>query len=328
MKLIIKTSEIQAYVNSMRAEGKTIGFVPTMGFLHEGHLSLVRQARADNDIVIVSIFVNPTQFGPQEDYTSYPRDLDQDSLLLSAIGVDAVFAPTADEMYPRGYSTHVEVTGSLTTGLCGASRPAHFRGVTTVVAKLFNLAKPHRAYFGQKDAQQLAVIQRMVEDLNFDIEIVPMPTIREEDGLAMSSRNRYLNAEERKAALVLYQSLNLAGDMIKAGERNVEKIAGEIERLIESEPLAKIDYIAIVDARSMEELLTSFGGLPEVVAEVAKTSGNSATDVNHKSTVLKDETLIALAVFIGKTRLIDNFSFHICRDTVREILGEGVEFFP
>jgi len=283
MKLITKTAEIQDYVNSMRAERKTVGFVPTMGFLHEGHLSLVRQAHADNDIVIVSIFVNPTQFGPQEDYTSYPRDLDQDLKLLAEIGVDAVFMPTADDMYPRGYNTHVEVTGSLTAGLCGASRPGHFRGVTTVVAKLFNLVKPHRAYFGQKDAQQLAVIQRMAEDLNFDIEIVPMPIIREEDGLAMSSRNRYLNTEGRKAALVLYKSLNLAIDMIKSGERNAATIISEMSRLIESEPLAKTDYIAIVDARSMEEL----------------------------TTILKGETLIALAVFIGKTRLIDNFRFRI-----------------
>jgi len=277
VKLITSVSEIQKYVNDLRAQGKTIGFVPTMGFLHEGHLSLMRQARAENDIVIISIFVNPTQFGPQEDYDAYPRDLTRDCKLVMEVGVDAVFAPSVSEMYPEGYNTFVEVEGTLTKRLCGTSRPGHFRGVTTVVAKLFNLVKPHRAYFGQKDAQQLIVIQRMVNDLNFDIEIVPMPTIREHDGLAMSSRNKNLNKEERQSALVLYKSLNMAMDMINTGERDAAKIRAEMQRLIEAEKNAKIDYISIVDAHTLEELTT-----------------------------LKGEILIALAVFIGNTRLIDN----------------------
>ncbi|MBM3239411.1 pantoate--beta-alanine ligase [Candidatus Poribacteria bacterium] len=277
MKLITSLSEMQKYVNDLRAQGKTIGFVPTMGFLHEGHLSLMRQARAENDIVIISIFVNPTQFGPQEDYDAYPRDLTRDCNLVMEISVDAVFAPSVREMYREGYNTFVEVEGTLTQRLCGASRPGHFRGVTTVVAKLFNLVKPHRAYFGQKDAQQLIVIQRMVNDLNFAIEIVPMPTIREHDGLAMSSRNKNLNKEERQSALVLYKSLNLAMDMINTGERDAAKIRTKMQRLIETEKKAKIDYISLVDAHTLEELTTLTG-----------------------------EILIALAVFIGNTRLIDN----------------------
>lgn len=277
MKLITSTSEIQAYVNELRSQGKTIGLVPTMGFLHEGHLSLVRQARAENDILIVSIFVNPTQFGPQEDYEDYPRDLRRDCELVEEIGANIVFAPSVSEMYPKGYNTFVQVEGNLTKVLCGASRPEHFRGVTTVVAKLFNLIKPHRAYFGQKDAQQLVVIQRMVDDLNFDIEIIPIPIVREENGLAMSSRNKYLNPEERKSATVLYKSLNLACDMINAGQRDAQKIRAEMQRLIEAERCAKIDYVSIVDAHTLEEL-----------------------------TELKGEVFIALAVFIGNTRLIDN----------------------
>jgi len=277
VKLITSLSEMQKYVNDLRAQGKTIGFVPTMGFLHEGHLSLMRQARAENDIVIISIFVNPTQFGPQEDYDAYPRDLTRDCNLVMEISVDAVFAPSVREMYREGYNTFVEVEGTLTQRLCGASRPGHFRGVTTVVAKLFNLVKPHRAYFGQKDAQQLIVIQRMVNDLNFAIEIVPMPTIREHDGLAMSSRNKNLNKEERQSALVLYKSLNLAMDMINTGERDAAKIRTKMQRLIETEKKAKIDYISLVDAHTLEELTTLTG-----------------------------EILIALAVFIGNTRLIDN----------------------
>lgn len=277
VKLITSTSEIQKYINDLRAQGKSIGFVPTMGFLHEGHLSLMRRASADNDILIVSIFVNPTQFGPQEDYDAYPRDLTRDCKLAREVGADAVFVPSVSEMYPEGYNTFVEVEGPLTQKLCGASRPGHFRGVTTVVAKLFNIVKPHRAYFGQKDAQQLIVIQRMVDDLNFDIEIVPMPTIREHDGLAMSSRNRHLKKEERKSALALYKSLDIAVDLINAGERDAAKIRADMQRLIEAEKNTKIDYISIVDVHTLEEL-----------------------------TKLKGEILIALAVFVGNTRLIDN----------------------
>ena len=247
-----------------------------MGAFHEGHLSLMRQARKDNDVVITSIFVNPTQFGPNEDYEAYPRNLDSDSKMASEVGVDVIFAPSARDMYPYGYATFVHVEG-ITEKMCGASRPGHFRGVTTVVAKLFNLVKPHKAYFGQKDAQQCAVIKRMSEDMNFDIEIIIMPTVREADGLAMSSRNKYLNPEERKSALILINSLSLAEKLIKSGEVSASTLYQEMLSLINNEPLAKIDYISIVDAETLEARET-----------------------------IKGKILIALAVYIGKTRLIDN----------------------
>jgi len=267
---------MQAYVKRARTDGKTVGLVPTMGAFHEGHLSLMRRARAENDIVVTSIFVNPTQFGPKEDYNAYPRDLENDSKMAEKIGVDVIFAPSVKDMYPQGYATFVNVE-RITEKMCGASRPGHFRGVATVVTKLFNIIPAHKAYFGQKDAQQCVVIKRMSEDLNFDIDIVILPTVRENDGLAMSSRNKYLSDEERRSALVLFKSLSMAKELIRSGELNSEKIRQKMLDIINAEPLARVDYISIVDAETLE-------------------------DLNE----IKDNTLIALAVFIGKTRLIDN----------------------
>jgi len=253
-----------------------LGFVPTMGYLHEGHLSLVRRARADNDSVVVSIFVNPTQFAPSEDLDRYPRDLEGDLSLLDKEGVDIVFAPPAVEIYPPGFSSRVEVD-KLTHRLEGASRPGHFAGVTTVVVKLFNIVQPNRAYFGQKDAQQAIVIKKMVTDLNMNIEIFVLPTVREPDGLAMSSRNSYLNAEERQAALVLYRALMLAQGLWSQGEKDAEKMRNEMAKLISKEPLATIDYISIADNETLEELQE-----------------------------VRPPALVSLAVKIGETRLIDN----------------------
>ncbi|MDP1547413.1 MAG: pantoate--beta-alanine ligase [Anaerolineales bacterium] len=255
----------------------TVGLVPTMGYLHEGHLSLVRQARAENQHVIVSIFVNPTQFGPKEDLSNYPRDLERDLSLLRPLGVDMVWTPSAEVMYPSGYQTWVEVE-ALTNPLEGAMRPGHFRGVTTIVAKLFNATQPHKAYFGQKDAQQAAVIRRMTVDLNFPLEVVVCPTMREADGLAMSSRNKYLNEAERKAATVLFRSLNAARDLYEGGERDGEKIRAKMKELIADEPLAQMQYVSCADYDSLEEL-----------------------------DAIKGKALLSMAVFIGKTRLIDNF---------------------
>ena len=276
MKTIASPREIQTYCKLALSEGKTIGLVPTMGAFHEGHLSLMRGARADNDLVVTSIFVNPTQFGPREDFDAYPRDLESDSKLASEVGVDVIFAPSVKDMYPYGYATFVSVE-RITEKMCGASRPGHFRGVATIVSKLFNIIQPHRAYFGQKDAQQCVVIKRMTEDLNFDIEIVVMPTVREKDGLAMSSRNKYLNAQERQSALVLSKSLFMSQDLIKSGQTNAIEVLQKIKQIIEAEPLARIDYVSIVDGETLE-------------------------DVEE----MKENTLIALAVYIGKTRLIDN----------------------
>jgi len=241
-----------------------------MGFLHEGHLSLIREARKQTDIVIVSIFVNPTQFGPQEDYESYPRDLKGDTKKVDSAGGDIIFAPSSRDMYPDGYLTYVNVEG-ITETLCGFSRPGHFRGVMTVVTKLFNIVKPHKAFFGQKDYQQSVVIRRMVRDLNMDIDIIVLPTVREPDGLAMSSRNSYLSVEERKAALILYKSLIMASEMVKNGEMDAKKIFSEMKRTIQNEPLVIIDYIAITD--------------PDTLKDIYK---------------IKGKTLIALAVRIGK----------------------------
>jgi pantoate--beta-alanine ligase len=277
MQILTSPSETNIHCQNRRADGEQLGLVPTMGFLHEGHLSLVRGARKDNDHVVASLFVNPTQFGPNEDFDSYPRDFDKDCRLLEAEGVDVLFAPTVEAMYPADSATFVEVTGSLPKGLCGASRPGHFRGVTTVVCKLFNIVQPHRAYFGQKDAQQLAVIKRMVSDLNMPIEIVPMPIVREPDGLAMSSRNRYLNPDERGSATILHRALQLAKNRIEAGERNPANIIGAMQRLVSGEKFARIDYIDIVDVNRFKPVER-----------------------------IEGEILIALAVFIGKTRLIDN----------------------
>jgi pantoate--beta-alanine ligase len=261
---------------ALRHEG-TVGLVPTMGYLHEGHLSLVRRARQECDHVIVSIFVNPTQFGPQEDLSRYPRDLDRDLSLLEPLGTDLVWMPTAELMYPPGYQTWVEVE-AIARPLEGAMRPAHFRGVTTVVAKLFNAVQPHRAYFGQKDAQQAAVIRQMTRDLSYPIEIVVCPIVREPDGLAMSSRNVYLDPQQRRAATVLYRSLSAAKEAYENGERDAEKIRGKMKEVLAGEPLAQVQYISCADYDTLEELET-----------------------------VKGKTLLSMAVFLGKTRLIDNF---------------------
>jgi pantoate--beta-alanine ligase len=253
-----------------------VGFVPTMGYLHEGHLALVKRARTENPSVVVSIFVNPTQFGPNEDYERYPRDPQRDLALLDKEGTDVVFMPTADEMYPPNFSSWVEV-GKIAERLEGASRPGHFKGVATVVARLFDIVQPDRAYFGQKDAQQLLVIRQMVADLNLSVEIVAVPTVRESDGLAMSSRNTYLNPEERKQATVLYQALTLAQKLFSEGERDAKTIRRQMTDLIQKQPLAEIDYISIADAETLDEL-------DEV----------------------RPPALVSMAVKIGKTRLIDN----------------------
>jgi len=253
-----------------------VGLVPTMGFLHEGHLSLVRRAAEECASVAVSIFVNPTQFGPNEDLAAYPRDMERDLHMLEGLGVDLVWTPTPEIMYPNGYQTWVEVE-ALTKLLEGARRPGHFRGVTTIVTKLFNSVLPAKAYFGQKDAQQAAVIRRMTLDLNFPLEVVVCPIVREPDGLAMSSRNTYLNAEQRQAATVLYRALNLAKDAYEAGERDAEKLRALVRETIAAEPLAELQYVSCSDYDTLEELETVSG-----------------------------KALLSMAVFVGKTRLIDN----------------------
>ncbi len=270
--LIKSVKEMQNFSEVMRKDGKRLVFVPTMGYLHEGHLSLMRKGRELGDILIVSIFVNPTQFGPAEDYNRYPRDLERDMNMMKEIPVDVVFHPSPEEMYPQGFQTYVEVT-ELSKPLCGRSRPGHFRGVATVVAKLFNIVKPHVAIFGKKDYQQLKVIERMVKDLNFDIEIVGMPIVREKDGLAMSSRNTYLSPEDRKRAVSIYRSLEEAKRLFMQGERNAKAIKDRISKLIEGD----IDYVSVVDPETLEELDT-----------------------------IKDKALVAVAVKIGSARLIDN----------------------
>ena len=255
----------------------TVGLVPTMGYLHEGHLSLVSRAKAENQHVIVTIFVNPTQFGANEDLSKYPRDLERDLSLLRPLGVDVVWTPTAEVMYPPGYQTWVEVE-ALTSPLEGAMRPGHFRGVTTVVAKLFNATQPTKAYFGQKDAQQAAVIRRMAVDLNFPLEVIICPTTREADGLAMSSRNKYLNEAERKAATVLFRALSAAKALYEGGERSGEMLRRKMKEVIESEPRAQMQYLSCADYDSLEEL-----------------------------DVVNGKALLSMAVYFGKTRLIDNF---------------------
>lgn len=276
MKTIDNIPRMSIFSRMVKKEGKTVGFVPTMGYLHEGHLSLARTAKKLNDIVVMSIFVNPIQFGPNEDFNSYPRDLKRDEELAASAGVDVIFYPSAKEMYPEGYATYVDVEG-LAENMCGASRPGHFRGVATVVAKLFNIVRPDIAYFGQKDAQQVAVIKKMAKDLNIDTAIKVMPIVREPDGLAMSSRNKYLSPEERKDAAVLYRSLLDARSLVEGGERDPGKVARVIEVAIKAKSSARIDYISIVD--------------PETLKDVDDISAAA---------------LIALAVFVGKTRLIDN----------------------
>ena len=281
MRVVKNINDVRATVKEWKAKGLKVGFVPTMGYLHEGHESLIRKASEENDRVVVSIFVNPIQFGPKEDLSTYPRDLDRDSKVCESAGADIIFHPENEEMYFKDFSTFVDMNG-LTDGLCGKSRPTHFRGVCTVVTKLFNIVAPDRAYFGEKDAQQLAVIKRMVRDLNIDVEIVGCPIVREKDGLAKSSRNTYLSVEERNAATILNKSLTLAKEKIQAGERDSAVIIKLIEEIINSEKLARVDYIEVVDSLSMEK-----------VERIEKA------------------VLVAIAVFIGKTRLIDNFTYEL-----------------
>ncbi len=277
MKISGNIKEVRDIVKEWKQQGLSIGLVPTMGYLHEGHLSLMERAIKENDRVVVSIFVNPMQFGPTEDLASYPRDLDRDAALCEKIGVSMIFHPEPSEMYADDFCSYVDMSG-LTEELCGKSRPVHFRGVQTVVSKLFHILPANRAYFGQKDAQQLAIIRRMVRDLNFDIEIIGCPIIREEDGLAKSSRNTYLNTKERNAALILNKSLTKAKNLIASGERSAKQIKDCIQETIITEPLAKADYIEVVNFDTIKPL--------------EKLNGN---------------VLVAIAVFIGKTRLIDNF---------------------
>ena len=276
MQIIKKIDELRPIIKQWRREGLAVGLVPTMGYLHEGHKSLIDRAVKENDRVVVSDFVNPTQFGPNEDFESYPRDINADAALCEAAGADIIFNPEADEMYDDAL-TFVDMN-KITKVLCGKTRPIHFSGVCTVVSKLFNIVTPDRAYFGQKDAQQLCVIRKMVKDLNFDIEIVGCPIIRENDGLAKSSRNTYLNPEERKAALCLSRSLEIGKKMIAEGEASAKKVVDAIKAEIEKEPLAKIDYVEMVDWNNLETLET-----------------------------VQKPLLCAMAVYIGKTRLIDNF---------------------
>ena len=276
MELVKTVNDMQDISDAFRLEGKIISLVPTMGFLHEGHLELLRIAKKHSDKLIMSLFVNPTQFGPNEDYEAYPRDVEGDLSKARETGADIIFNPSADEMYPEGCQTSVRVD-KVTKHLCGLSRPSHFDGVTTVVAKLFNITKPHIAIFGQKDYQQLTVISRMVMDLNMDIQIIGVPTVREKDGLAMSSRNSYLNAKERESALCLNRSLDLAEKLLNAGERDAKTIIKAVKDFINGHPLTEIDYINLCDPITLEDI-----------------------------DPLGDESLLALAVRVGKTRLIDN----------------------
>jgi pantoate--beta-alanine ligase len=287
MILVRQITELRKMITEARQVGATIGLAPTMGYFHAGHLSLIQRAKAENDRVAVSIFVNPTQFGPQEDFRSYPRDLERDRAMAEKVGVDWLFVPEAVEMYPDGYQTFTEVTG-LSQGLCGASRPGHFRGVATVVLKLLNIVAPDRAYFGEKDAQQLRVIKRMVTDLNLNVAVVGCPIIREADGLAMSSRNTYLTPEQRQAALVLFRTLCEAGRLLDAGERDAGRLRRKLLEILAAEPLADLDYLAIV-----------------------------ANDTLLPVTLIEEEILIALAVKIGNIRLIDNHVYQLGNGGVR-----------
>lgn len=276
MRLVKTICELRKVLSEVRSEGKSIGFFPTMGALHEGHLSFMRAARKETDFLVISIFVNPSQFGPSEDFAEYPRDLEGDLAKVEEVGVDLVFAPSTDEMYPAGFATYV-LQERLTDRMCGLSRPGFFRGVTTVVAKLFNLVGPCVAYFGQKDYQQSVVVRQMVHDLNMEVEIKVLPTVREADGLAMSSRNKYLKPTERQEALCLYKALDEAKALVVAGESKSEKIIEKMKEIVARAPSAKIDYIVVADPENLEDIET-----------------------------FKGRTLVALAVWIGKTRLIDN----------------------
>lgn len=277
MKLVKTKQEVRDIVKEWRKQGLTVGFVPTMGYLHEGHASLIDASSKNNDRTVVSIFVNPMQFSPNEDLESYPRDIVHDSKVCEEHGADLIFNPEPEEMYNDMFCSYVDMD-VLTKELCGLSRPIHFRGVCTVVSKLFNIVKPDNAYFGQKDAQQLAVIKRMVEDLDMDIKINGCPIVREADGLAKSSRNTYLSPEERQAALILSKTIAVGRELVKNGEKDAKKIVAQMTKNIETEPLAKIDYVKIVDALTMQQIDN-----------------------------LDRPALCAMAVYIGKTRLIDNF---------------------
>ena len=277
MKIVSTVEEVRAEVKRWREEGLTVGLVPTMGYLHEGHKSLIDKAVEQNDKVVVSVFVNPIQFGPTEDLATYPRDLQRDSVLCENAGADLIFHPEKEDMYFDDFCTYIDME-NLTKGLCGKTRPTHFRGVCTVVGKLFNIVQPDRAYFGQKDAQQLAVIRRMVRDLNFNLEIIGCPIIREEDGLAKSSRNTYLSPEERQAATILHKGLTKGEELVRGGEKNAATVVNAIREVIETEPLAKIDYVEMVDFDNIQPVET-----------------------------IEGTVLTAVAVYIGKTRLIDNF---------------------
>lgn len=279
MELVHKIEEVRSIVRSWKKEGLSVGLVPTMGYLHEGHQSLIKKAVEENDRVVVSIFVNPMQFGENEDLETYPRDLNKDSKLCEETGADLIFNPEAQEMYEKGFCSYVDMNG-LTTELCGKSRPIHFRGVMTVVTKLFNIVTPNKAYFGMKDAQQLCVIKRMAKDLNMNIDIIGCPIIREKDGLAKSSRNTYLSEEERNAALILYKTISLGKELLISGERDVSILLDKMKENISKEQLAKIDYVEAVDLETVEKI-------DEIQGKV----------------------LVAMAVYIGKTRLIDNFTF-------------------
>ena len=278
MKIATTIAEVRAQVAAWKKEGLTVGLVPTMGYLHEGHASLVDTAVSQCDRVVASVFVNPTQFGPNEDLEDYPRDFDRDKALLEAHGCHLVFHPSVEEMYPAGAATYVEILSDMPKQLCGKSRPIHFRGVCTVVSKLFNIVTPDKAFFGQKDAQQLAILRRMVRDLSYGIELVGCPIVREADGLAKSSRNTYLNPQERQAALVLSQAVKLGQELVAQGERNAVKVVAAMTAHIAAQPLARSDYVEAVDGVTMEPVET-----------------------------LQGTVLVAMAVYIGKTRLIDNF---------------------
>ena len=281
MEILTTKNEVKLQIKKWKEQGLSIGFVPTMGFLHEGHLSLITHSVADNARTVVSIFVNPTQFGPDEDFDSYPRDLDRDAILCENAGADVIFHPEADNMYGENFSTYVDIH-NLGDELCGKSRPTHFKGVCTVVSKLLNIVTPDSAYFGQKDAQQLAVIRRMVRDLDMNVRIIGCPIIREADGLAKSSRNTYLNKQERQAALVLHQALLLGQQLIQDGERSTARLIQAMTEKVQTEPLARIDYIEIVDGDELK-----------------------------KTDRVSGQILAAMAVYIGKTRLIDNFTMSV-----------------
>lgn len=288
MHTIRTVDEVRTIVSAARRDGAVIGFVPTMGYLHEGHLSLIRRARSECGFVVTSVFVNPMQFGPREDFASYPRDLHRDAELAGVAGSDLLFTPEAGEVYPPGFTTRVEVAG-LSNVLCGASRPGHFRGVTTVVARLFNLVRPDRAYFGQKDAQQLVIVRRMVRDLAMDVEVVSVPTVRETDGLAMSSRNVYLSPEERVRALALHRALEEARRLIEAGARNAKTVRAAMDQHIRGESGVRLEYAEVTDAETLQPLKT-----------------------------LRGRILLVVAARVGRARLIDNLVLEVSATGVSE----------